>query len=163
MGCSSSSQNAPVQVSKNLPKTTKPSFGRDPNINVKDFMCSNRKGEVFIREPGSIKGQQFIIEDCDDCDIYLMDHSAQVNIDMCTNCRIFVGPCASSVFIRDCTGCSAVFAVQQLRTRGCKELNISLFSQTEPVIESSSKVKLTSFDFSYFELAGFNPLSTVNF
>jgi hypothetical protein len=53
--------------------------------------------QVCIKEPGQINGQMFIIEDCEDCDIYVCDYTAQVQIDFCKNCRIFVGPSESSV------------------------------------------------------------------
>ena len=54
-------------------------------------------GQVCIKEPGQVNGQMFIIEDCEDCDIYVCDYTAQVQIDYCKNCRIFVGPSESSV------------------------------------------------------------------
>jgi len=47
-------------------------------LDPKDFMFSKLKGQVCIKEPGSINGQQFIIEDCEDCDIYLCDQTATV-------------------------------------------------------------------------------------
>ena len=64
----------------------------------KDYMFSNLKGQVCIKEPGSIDGQMFIIEvgesqegtgrasradfeqDCEDCDIYVCDYTAQVQV-----------------------------------------------------------------------------------
>jgi len=56
-----------------------------------------RHAQVCIKAPGEINGQMFIIEDCEDCDIYICDYTAQVQIDYCKNCRIFVGPSESSV------------------------------------------------------------------
>ncbi|XP_014783716.2 protein XRP2 [Octopus bimaculoides] len=44
------------------------------------------------RMPGTVDGQQFIIEKCEDTNIYIFDHSASVTIDDCINCRIFLGP-----------------------------------------------------------------------
>eukprot|EP00965_Chrysotila_dentata_P027261 905528-Pleurochrysis_carterae.AAC.1 len=43
-----------------------------------------------------VSGQQFIIEECEDCDIYVLDYSAQVTIDLCRRCRIFLGPVEAS-------------------------------------------------------------------
>jgi len=48
----------------------------------------------------------FIIEDCEDCDIYVCDYTAQVQIDYNKNCRIFVGPSESSVSSCVCTSCT---------------------------------------------------------
>jgi hypothetical protein len=64
----------------------------------------------------SIRGQQFIIEECENCTIYLLDYSATVSIDECRNCRIFVGPCESSVFVRTSKKLKLVIAAQQLRS-----------------------------------------------
>ena len=63
----------------------------------------------------SVAGQQFIIEDCEDCDLYIFDDNAAVTIDECKNCRIFIGPCDSSIFIRDCYNCKLVFFCRQFR------------------------------------------------
>lgn len=42
-------------------------------LNVADYMFSGRSGETLIKVPGSIDGQRFIIEECEDCDIWLLD------------------------------------------------------------------------------------------
>lgn len=100
----------------------------------------------------SVKGQQFLIEEVKDCNVYLFDDSAAVNIDVAENCRFFIGPCASSLFVRDCKNCDVVAAVQQFRTRDCKNLRVLLFTQTRPIIETSSNVSLGCFTMSYFDL-----------
>jgi len=122
-------------------------------LDPKDFMFSKLKGQVCIKEPGSINGQQFIIEDCEDCDIYLCDQTATVQIDCCKSCRIFVGPTDSSIFIRNCEGCKCIFACQQYRARECKDCDTLLFSSTAPVIEMSSAMRFGCFRFFYFSLA----------
>lgn len=76
----------------------------------KDYMYSDIEGTVVGKLPGSINGQQFLIQNCkvhclimyrniyqmlswlQDCAIYLFDHSAAVTIDDCVSCQIFVGP-----------------------------------------------------------------------
>ncbi len=115
---------------------------------------SNACGCSVLHFLSSIRGQQFIIEECDNCTIYLLDYSATVSIDDCTNCRIFVGPCESSVFVRTSTNLKLVLAAQQLRTRDCRDLDILLYvSAGQPVIESTSNVRLGCFAFNYFGLA----------
>lgn len=128
-------------------------FGRDPSLNPADFRASGLSaGAVFVRRPGSVRGQQFVIEDCTDCDIYVLDHSAAVNIDACVGCRIVLGPCESSVFVRDCRGCSLVLAAQQLRTRDCHDCQLLLHCSTQPIIESSSGLQLGCYAYHYPEL-----------
>ena len=86
-------------------------------LDIKDFAFSQRSGELLVKLPGAVFGQQFIIEDCTDCDILVLDWSAMVTVDRCQRCRIFLGPCESSVFLRNCDDIRAVIACQQFRTR----------------------------------------------
>ena len=47
-------------------------------LDVASFMFCARKGEKLVKKPGEIGGQQFILEDLDDCEVLLLDHCAQV-------------------------------------------------------------------------------------
>ena len=152
-----------AKKSANLPKgPSKNNFGRDPTLKKEDFILDGLKDQTVVREPGTVKGQQFIVQDCAGCDIFLLDHSATVQIDDCTDCRIFVGPCESSVFVRDCTGCALVVACQQLRTRDCKDVRLLLYCQTAPIIETSTRVAIGCFDFGYFSLREHFALSLIH-
>ncbi|CAM9679754.1 unnamed protein product [Ectocarpus sp. 12 AP-2014] len=124
------------------------------NLNPSDFIFSRKQKEVIVREPGSIGGQQFIVEECSECEVYLLDHTAALTIDLCTDCRIIVGPCESSVFIRDCKDCTMVVACQQFRARDCTDCTFFLFSATQPVIESSVGLRFACYTLDYFSLAG---------
>ena len=143
-----------------------------------EFIVKKKQGETIVRQPGCVQtcarrttsalrmsgcwhcfcrkiaGQQFIIEDCTDCSIYLFDNIGTISVDACVNCRIYIGPCASSAFIRECKDCTIVAAVQQLRTRDCKRVNMFLFTQTAPIIESSSDMRFGCFQFGYTGLQG---------
>ncbi|CAN0462827.1 unnamed protein product, partial [Scytosiphon promiscuus] len=55
---------------------------------------------VLVKEPGCIGGQQFIVEECSGSEVYLLDHTAALTIDVCVDCRIFAGPCESRYTIR---------------------------------------------------------------
>lgn len=112
-------------------------------------MFMNLKGGLHIKKPGSINGQQFIIDSCEDCDLYVLDHTAQVTIDDCTNCRIFIGPTDASIFIRDCTNCKCAFVCRQFRTRDIQNVDISLHCATRPVIETSKDLRFGCYDFNY--------------
>ncbi|KAL3658486.1 hypothetical protein V7S43_016618 [Phytophthora oleae] len=142
--------------SKSPPSTAgkaAPTFGKDPTLNREDFIFSNIQTASFLAKlPGSINGQQFLIEDCHNCDIFLLDHCTSVQIDACVNCRIVVGPCESSVFLRNCKRCTVVCAVQQFRTRDCEDVDVYLYSATEPIIETSSGLRFACFPLTYFSL-----------
>lgn len=130
-----------------------PNFGKDPTLKKEDFIFSNVKGPTCLTKlPGSINGQQFLIENCTDCDIFLLDNCTSVQIDECTNCRIIVGPCESSLFLRNCKSSTIVCAVQQFRTRDCDDVDVYLYSATEPIIELSTKMRFACFPLSYFSL-----------
>lgn len=123
---------------------------RDPN----DFMVQGKNGETIYKKPGSIGGEQFMIDSCQDSNIYVMDNTATVTVDKCTNCNIFLAPIKSSVFIRNCSNCRFIVACQQFRTRDCTQLDVLLCCTTLPIIEASSDVHFRCFRGSYFELAG---------
>ena len=63
-----------------------------------------------------------------------------------------MGPCASSVFIRECKNCKLVLTPKQFRMRDCKNLIISLYTQTEPVIEASEKITFVPHQYVYPEM-----------
>eukprot|EP00854_Cymbomonas_tetramitiformis_P009976 gene9976-11812_t len=129
---------------------TKKTYDFDTNRpDPKDFTFANLKGETKIREPGTIAGQQFIIDNCEDCHLYLFDYNATVTIDDCKNCTIFIGPCETSIFIRDCTNCKCIFMCRQFRTRGCSDCDTMLYCCTRPVIETSKKMRFGCMDFHY--------------
>ncbi|KAK1929798.1 Protein XRP2 [Phytophthora citrophthora] len=143
--------------SKSTPSTAgakaAPTFGKDPTLKREDFIFSNIQTASFLAKlPGSINGQQFLIEDCHNCDIFLLDHCTSVQIDACVNCRIVVGPCESSVFLRNCKRCTVVCAVQQFRTRDCENVDVYLYSATAPIIETSSGLRFSCFPLTYFSL-----------
>ncbi|CAM9794392.1 unnamed protein product, partial [Choristocarpus tenellus] len=108
--------------------------------------------QVIVRDPGRIAGQQFIVEECSDCDVYLFDHSAALTMDYCSNCRLITGPCESSLFVRNCKDCTVVTACQQFRTRDCSDCTFFLHCTTQPVVESSNRLRFGCYTLSYFRL-----------
>lgn len=119
---------------------------------LKHVTVEGKSGETIVRQPGSLRGAQFIISDCNNCDIILLDHTSTVSVDRCKNCRILIGPCDSSVFLRDCSECTFAIATRQLRTRDCRDINVRLFCGTAPVIEKSRRVRLACWTGGWFEL-----------
>ncbi|XP_019384015.1 PREDICTED: protein XRP2 [Crocodylus porosus] len=134
---------------------TQPRYSWDqrPQVDPKDYTFSGLKDETVGRLPGKVAGQQFVLQECENCNIYIFDHSATITIDDCTNCRIFLGPVKGSVFFRDCKDCKCIVACQQFRTRDCRKLEVFLCCATQPIIESSTGMKFGCFQFYYPELA----------
>ncbi|XP_060089871.1 protein XRP2-like [Heteronotia binoei] len=129
------------------------SWDQRAKIDPKDYMFSGLKNETVGRLPGKVGGQQFVIQDCENCNIYIFDHSATITIDDCTGCRIFLGPVKGSVFFRDCKDCKCIVACQQFRTRDCRKMEVFLCCATQPIIESSTGMKFGCFQYYYPELA----------
>lgn len=125
---------------------------RKEKLNPADFIISGRSGETIVKDKGSIDGEQFCIENCRDCDIFLFDHLDSSFVDDCEGCRIYVGPVRNSIMIRTCRGCSFVIACRQMRTRDCSNCRFALFSTTQPSIETSVNLQFACFDFVYFSL-----------
>lgn len=122
-------------------------------MDPKDYMLTGLKDVTVGRLPGKLNGQQFVIQECENCNIYVFDHSATITIDDCVNCRIVLGPVKGSVFFRDCKDIKCVVACQQFRTRDCKKLEVFLCCATQPIIESSTGMKFGCFQYYYPELA----------
>ncbi|CAL8086071.1 unnamed protein product [Calicophoron daubneyi] len=127
------------------------------NLNPKDFILEEKDHGVFGRAPGEINGQQFVIRNCKNSFIYLLDHINTITVDDCDSCTILTGPVRTSIFIRDCHKCHIMTACQQFRTRDCRDLTIFLACVTEPIIESSTGMAFGPYQCYYPELeAQFN-------
>jgi len=124
----------------------------EKEFNIDDYQFLDRTDEKCIKEPGSIQGEKFVVENCSNCDIYVCDYCGEISVDDTKDSRIFIGPTEASIFIRDTSNCKIVAACKQFRIRDCQNLEILLFSSTEPVIESSKDIKFGCFDYFYFSL-----------
>ncbi|GIL51839.1 hypothetical protein Vafri_7748 [Volvox africanus] len=138
-------------------KTVQPNTGNivnipRPKLDPKDFQFVNCKDEIKIKTPGSINGQSFIIDKCENCDIYILDYCGQVTIDNCKGCRLYIGPTDGAVFVRDSADCNLAVVCRQLRTRDCSGCNIALYCRTKPIVESSSNMGFSCLDLSYPDL-----------
>ncbi|XP_041746913.1 protein XRP2 [Coregonus clupeaformis] len=129
------------------------SWDKREKVDPKDFMLTGLKDATVGRLPGKLNGQQFVIQDCENCNIFVFDHSATITIDDCTNCCIVMGPVKGSVFFRDCKDIKCVVACQQFRTRDCKKMEVFLCCATQPIIEASTGMKFGCFQYYYPELA----------
>ncbi|XP_075901415.1 protein XRP2 [Nelusetta ayraudi] len=128
------------------------SWDKREKVDPKDYMLNGLKDVTVGRLPGKLNGQQFVIQECENCNIYVFDHSATITIDDCVNCRIVLGPVKGSVFFRDCKDIKCVVACQQFRTRDCKKMDVFLCCATQPIIESSTGMKFGCFQYFYPDL-----------
>jgi protein XRP2 len=146
MGCSSSSS---IQKKEKVSKEY--TFGKTKGLNPKDYMIVNLTGACVVRS--HIGGQQFIIEDCKDCIIFILDHIASLTIDNCTNVRIISGPVNSSIFVRNCIDCKFSLSSKQLRLRECENCDFFIYTTTGPIIESSKNIGFSCSTLNYFSIS----------
>eukprot|EP00414_Alexandrium_minutum_P007187 CAMPEP_0113825636 /NCGR_PEP_ID=MMETSP0328-20130328/3848_1 /TAXON_ID=39455 /ORGANISM="Alexandrium minutum" /LENGTH=147 /DNA_ID=CAMNT_0000793589 /DNA_START=102 /DNA_END=542 /DNA_ORIENTATION=- /assembly_acc=CAM_ASM_000350 len=108
-----------------------------PKLNRKDYMFMDRKGESLSKQSGQIDGLDFLIDGCEDCEIVLLDHIAQIFVDYCKRCTIVIGAVATSAFLRNCENCRFKVACGQLRTRDCVDCDLLVQVPGQPIIETS--------------------------
>ncbi|KAF2357759.1 Tubulin binding cofactor C-like domain [Trinorchestia longiramus] len=116
------------------------------------FIIEKVDGGEVGRMPGSVEGEQFVVRECNNCCIYLLDYLNTVTVDDCNNCTIIIGPTSGSVFVRQCRECVVVAACGQLRTRDCKGLQLRLLCNTQPIIEASTRVRFSCYQLYYKQL-----------
>ncbi|KAI6211796.1 C-CAP/cofactor C-like domain-containing protein [Aphelenchoides besseyi] len=100
-------------------------------------MFTGVEDTILVQRHGQVGGEQFVIADCQNSILLVLDHVPSVTIDDCKNCVIVVGPCSGSVFVRDCTDCTIFAACQQFRCRDAT-ISVHLFCTTEPVVEDTT-------------------------
>ncbi|XP_054161626.1 protein XRP2-like [Oppia nitens] len=147
MGCLNSKDKPPVVVDDD--NVNHYSWSDKSKVNPKDYTIENGKYETFIRKPGDIVGQQFIIENCEFTNIALFDYINTITIDECNNCTIFIGPTIGSVVLRNCVSCHIMCCAQQFRSRDCKNIDIFLYCATQPAIESCYDLTFGCFSANY--------------
>lgn len=50
------------------------------NLNKQDYIFQDQTDQILIKTPGKINGIDFYISNLINCEVYLCDHIAQVNI-----------------------------------------------------------------------------------
>ncbi|KRZ36693.1 Zinc metalloproteinase nas-6 [Trichinella pseudospiralis] len=132
---------------------------------LEKYRFANLCGVEKIKENCAIAGEQFTIDNCQDCTLCIFDRTAAVTVDDCIKCNILIGPCAGSIFIRNCKSCQFWIICQQLRTRDCHDLQLNVFCQTKPTIEASTNIQFSCIQIHYDGLdkqmtaARLNPLN----
>lgn len=113
------------------------------------FKSCSGDHSTLLKEPGSIDGQPFDLHTIHDCTVRVLCWSSQVQVDKITKSKVFIGPCESSIFIRDCQDCEFTIACRQLRLRDCSNCTFNLFSNVDPVIETSTDLIFRPFNGAY--------------
>jgi hypothetical protein len=108
--------------------------------------------QQYTQQQEQQQQQPFLIENCVNCDIYILETTASVVVANCSDCRIVLGPSEGTVLIRDSARCALVAACHQFRTRGCVDLDIWLFSVMPPMIETTIQARFGCYTYAYTAL-----------
>ncbi|CAH8483786.1 unnamed protein product [Schistosoma turkestanicum] len=135
--------------SKLLPKDGRVETYSRSELDPKDFIIADKCSGIYGRIPGDINGQQFLIQNCKNSYIYLLDHSMTITVDDCSDCTIITGPVKTCFFIRDCRRCVVATICQQFRSRDCHDALVFLACSTEPIIESCTNFTFGPYQCSY--------------
>ena len=57
-----------------------------------EFLVENLTDKTVYKYPGDINGNQFMIRNCQNSEIFLFDYMNTITLDDCKNCKIFIGP-----------------------------------------------------------------------
>ncbi|KAK7868751.1 hypothetical protein R5R35_002547 [Gryllus longicercus] len=67
------------------------SWDKRCKVNSSDYLVQDIIDSEVVRLPGSVNGQQFIIQNCKNSTFYILDHMNAVVIDDCLDCKIVLG------------------------------------------------------------------------
>ena len=109
------------------------------------YTFADRENETLVKRKGDIDGQAFNLYRLDHCQVQLLDHSDAMHVESLRHCKVFIAASCESVFLRDCQDCEFTIACKQLRTRDCSNCRISLYSKTDPIIETSTRLRFAPF------------------
>lgn len=140
------SEQSPVKATA-APEVPKVEEFKKPHPLSEDstYIISRWNNRTFVRQ-NQVKGQQMNIDYLDNCKLYILDNLDSTNVDDCNDCEMVFAAAEGSIFLRNCKNCVVYAACKQLRTRDCVNVDLRLFSATDPVVEASSGVTFRPFN-----------------
>ena len=133
-------------------------------INREMLVQTQKKDETIRRNSGDIDGNQFIVDELENCKVIVTDVCDSMTIDRCKNCELILSAVRGSVFIRDCVNSKFQIVCGQFRCRSCTNCDFYMHVKTRPVVESSIDVRIGCSTVSYPDLinqmnrSGLDPL-----
>uniref|UniRef100_A0AAQ5Y6R3 C-CAP/cofactor C-like domain-containing protein n=1 Tax=Amphiprion ocellaris TaxID=80972 RepID=A0AAQ5Y6R3_AMPOC len=97
-------------------------------FDLTDYMLAWLKDITVGHLPGQLHRQQFVIQECEKCNIYVFNHSKTITINDCVICHIFRRSVKGSVFVRDCKHTQCKVACLQFHTKAVKRQSSTTLS-----------------------------------
>lgn len=121
-------------------------------VDRENLVQTQKKNEEIRRNPEDICGNQFCVDELDNCKVIVNDVCDSMMIDRCVDSELILACVRGSVFIRDCKNCKFQIVSGQFRCRSCVNCDFFLHVKTGPVVESSSNCRLGCSTLYYPEL-----------
>ena len=78
-------------------------------MDLSQYIADGVVDSTLVKQPGSIDGQQFVIQNCKNSRIFLLDHIGTVTVDDCVGCSIIIGP--TRLAFKN-VGCTSLFLIE---------------------------------------------------
>ena len=108
------------------------------------FFISRWTKRHFVRYQ-QVSGQQVQLDRLMDCQTVVLDELDSMTADDCEGGELVIAACEGSVFLRNCKNMTVHVACKQLRTRDCANIDLHIFTTTDPVVEMSHHVNFYPF------------------
>ncbi|KPI85860.1 hypothetical protein ABL78_5080 [Leptomonas seymouri] len=100
------------------------------------YFISNWVKRHFMRYQ-QVSGQQVQLDRLIDCQTIVLDALDSMTVDDCEGGELVIAACEGSVYLRNCKNMTVHVACKQLRTRDCENIDLHIFTTTDPVVEMS--------------------------
>lgn len=159
MGCmfshAGTANDSDADAKEDSPPAKQYSWDKRESIKQKDYTTVTVGGlqnDTLLRTPGSINGQQLMLQNCQNCIVFVLDNIGTAAIEDCSNCTVFLGPAESSVLVRGCRDCKLMLSCRRLRIRDSSHLVVFICCPNQPQLESSTDIRFGPYQFYYPQL-----------
>jgi len=123
------------------------------STNENDLVVKNKTKEKIILREAEFKGKNnLILENIQDCEIYILFNFKACYVKNLTDTKIFLGSINGGTHINDCTNCSFYLATHQLRIHRTHHTTFSIIVSSNPIIEDCSNLVFSPLNVKYNDL-----------
>eukprot|EP00884_Botryococcus_braunii_P012704 jgi/Botrbrau1/21434/Bobra.0216s0046.1 len=108
--------------------------------------------EEIIKAPGSINGEAVTLTALDNCKVFILDHSSDINVTNCKKCQIFIGPVDGLACFEGLNHCQIAVACNSFRAKACNSVDFEVLTASGPSIEESTDLRFCAWRATYPEL-----------
>lgn len=127
------------------------------------WTISKTSNKRIVLTSAESNDQDITLSELENCVVEIQGRPGTLHISKVKNCVILCGPVSRSIFAENCQNCTFAFICQQLRLHSSKHCEIYLHVTSRAIIEDTTNILVTTFNYSYenFEedllASGLNP------